>query len=305
LYHADLVGTFARAMLARPRPLLTWNIRCSRMDSRYERGTGALLLRTLAHLSSRPRAVVVNSLSGLTFHRSIGYRPREWVHMANGFDCDEFRPREGARDALLTRLGIPKDSFVVGFVARNDPIKDHATFFAAAAEVAAQRANAHFVLVGAGIEPGDQQIKQSIAKHQIADRVHLLGERNDIAQLDAAFDVAVCASRGEGFPNVLCEAMAAGTPCVSTDVGDARTIIGDTGFVVDVGNSSGMAEALVALADYSSAEMSKLSQRARNRIKSRYSLDGAVALYERFYTSLAAGDDLTDFSAVTLAAASE
>ena len=275
------------------------------MDSRYERGTGALLLRALALLSSRPRAIVVNSLAGLTFHRSIGYSPREWIHMANGFDCDEFRPRDGARDALLAHLEIPKDSFVVGFVARNDPIKDHATFFAAAAEVAAQRANTHFVLVGAGIEPGDQQIRQSISRHQISDHIHLLGKRNDVAQLDAAFDVAVCASRGEGFPNVLCEAMAAGTPCVSTDVGDARTIIGDTGFVVDVGDSSKMAEGLIALADYSSTEILKLGQRARQRIMSRYSLDAAVALYERFYTSLAAGDNLTDLSALTPSAASE
>ena len=72
--------------------------------------------------------------------------------MANGFDCDEFRPRDGARDALLAHLEIPKDSFVVGFVARNDPIKDHATFFAAAAAYAGVSGGIPGANLGVGLE---------------------------------------------------------------------------------------------------------------------------------------------------------
>lgn len=99
--------------------------------------------------------------------------------------------------------------------------------------------------------------------------------------------------------------MAAGTPCVSTDVGDARIIVGDTGFVVDIGDASRMADALVRLAEYGSTEMLELGQRARNRIKSQYSWNAAVALYESFYSTLAKGEDLASLSRITLSASSE
>jgi len=279
LYHADLLGLAAWRLGWVPR--LLWNVRCS------ESVGSAVVRRVLGRWSSRPDAIVVNSHEGQRFHEALGYRPQSWQLIPNGFDTATLRPDPEAGQRRRGELGIADDAVVILLPARYHPMKDHATFLAAAALLATARREARFVLVGDGIEPGNRPLAEAIAAHRLGDRVILLGERRDLAALYPAADIVTLSSSfGEGFPNVLGEAMCCGIPCVATDVGDAREIIGAAGIVVPLGDPAALAagwERLIALGPDGRRALGATS---RVRIVENYGLAAIVTRYEALYQSI-------------------
>jgi glycosyltransferase involved in cell wall biosynthesis len=286
LYHANLLGTLV-SLTTGPRVVL-WNIRSSDMDMSHYRRISGWVVRVCAWLSWLPEAVIVNSRAGLGYHESIGYRPRRWAVIPNGVDTDVFRPDAPARVALREELGLPPEAVLIGYVARLDPMKDHVTFLDAARLLSRTHSNAHFVLCGEGIEPGQKPLAQSLEDLGFSMRVHLLGRRDDIPQLTAGFDIATLASAfGEGFPTVVAEAMACGVPCVVTDVGDAAALVGDTGRVVPPGDPRALAAAWEDLLEAGPAVRERLGAAARRRIESEFTLPKMVSKYEELYLRLA------------------
>jgi glycosyltransferase involved in cell wall biosynthesis len=278
LYHADLAATLARAV-AFSRAPLAWSLRCSDMDlARYAPAT-RLVVRALARLSGVPAVIASNSEAGLAWHRRLGYRPRRSIVIPNGFDTDRFRPDPEARSRLGAMLGWGEEAVIVGLVARVDPMKDHAGFLAALARTEpALRA----VLVGRGTEA-------LAIPAALAGRVAALGPRDDVAALTPGFDIACLASRfGEGFPNVLGEAMACGVACVTTDVGDASAIVGEAGVVVPPGDPAALAEALSALAADPDRRRA-LGAAGRARVLADYALPSVAARCASLWRGLAAG----------------
>ncbi len=111
-----------------------------------------------------------------------------------------------------------------------------------------------------------------------------LGQRSDMPAIYAAADFAISTSAfGEGFPNVIAEAMAAGLPVVATDVGDSRWIVGSTGLVVPPRDPHGMAAAVRALASEPGTARRERGQRCRAQIEYEFSLDRAVAAFDSLH----------------------
>ena len=285
LYHSDLLGLIA-GRLARV-PATTWNIRCSTTDDRYITGLSGQVVRLLAWLSAKPDTIIVNSEAGRKIHEGLGYRPRRWDVIPNGFDLDRFRPDVKARTEICNKLGIPSDVPLIGLMARFDPLKDHTTFLRAAAKLLASTPDTHFVLVGAGVDGDNPELTGVIDALGISASVHLLGERPDAAKITAAFDIATCSSTGEGFPNIIGEAMACGVPVVTTDVGDARLIVGDTGIVVAVSNPDALAKGWQSVLDKKSDGIAEMGKRARARISELYDINGIAERYAAIYRGLA------------------
>jgi glycosyltransferase involved in cell wall biosynthesis len=229
----------------------------------------------------------VNSEAGRKIHEGLGYRPRRWDVIPNGFDLDQFRPDVKARTEICNKLGIPSDVPVIGLMARFDPLKDHATFLRAAAKLLASTPDTHFVLVGAGVDGDNPELTGVIDALGISASVHLLGERPDAAKITAAFDIATCSSTGEGFPNIIGEAMACGVPVVTTDVGDARLIVGDTGIVVAVSNPDALAKGWQSVLDRKGDGIAEMGKRARARISELYDINGIAERYAAIYRGLA------------------
>jgi glycosyltransferase involved in cell wall biosynthesis len=284
LYHADFLGTLAGRWAKVPR--IYWNLRCSDMDfSRYSRSTG-LLVRVLAKMSGKPDGIVVNSRAGRAVHEALGYRPRTWLELPNGFDIAALTPDPGGRGALRAELGIPDQAPIIGNIARLDPMKDHDTLLTAFAEVARTRDDVHFVLVGDRITAQAPAVARALTLPEMSGRLHALGLRRDATALLAGFDLYIQSSAfGEGFPNVIGEAMALGVACVVTDVGDAARIVGDTGTAVSPGGAHELAAAIISQLQRPEDERAALAASARRRICDHYDINSVVARYEGLFGS--------------------
>ena len=284
LYHADLLGLLSGKVSAVKR--IVWGIRCSDMDLRNYSPLTALTVWCNARLSCFPDAILVNSEKGKEVHENRGYSTRRMTVLPNGFDIERFRPDETAREWLLARLGLTHQATLIGFVARFDPMKDHATFFRAASALAAEKDSVHFILAGDGMVASNAQVSK-LMDSRIRDKVHLLGRRDDVPRLLAAMDVATSASAyGEGFSNAVAEAMACGVPCVVTDVGDAGWIVGDTGMVVPPGSPDLLAKAWSRLLGMDRDQRKRLGERARARVAENFEISAVVRRFEDFYRGL-------------------
>ncbi len=113
------------------------------------------------------------------------------------------------------------------------------------------------------------------------------GLRNDIPRILAALDIASLSSAGEGFPNVLGEAMACGVPCVATDVGECGSIIGDAGRTVPRRDPAALAAAWRHLIEAGPDVRRTLGIEARARIEAQFALPSMVARYQTLYEQVA------------------
>lgn len=286
LGHANLVGgLLARAVGAGS---VLWTVRHGEAVPTHAAASTRLATRACARLARFvPDHVVCCAERALEAHVAAGY-PRERMSvLPNGFDLERFRPDPAARAALRASLGIADQERVLALPARLHPVKDHRCFVAAAARLAPLAPEARFVLCGAGVGWDNARLAAWIDEAGLRERFVLLPPRPDVERLFAACDVVTLTSRSEGFPNVLAEAMACGVPCVATDVGAARAIVGDTGLVVLPGDPDALAAAWLALILASPERRAVLGAAARRRIAERYSIAAVARRYEQLYLELA------------------
>ncbi|MDY7095452.1 MAG: glycosyltransferase [Acidobacteriota bacterium] len=292
MVHGNLAASLGALALPRPRPPVLWNIRQSLYDLCWEKRTTALLIRLAARLSRGPRAIIYNSRISAHQHQQRGYAPERSLLLPNGYDTERLKPDAEARAQVRNELGLEEETPLVGLVGRWDPVKDHHGFLQAMARVRQAHSTLHLLLVGAGIDPENDDLARWLAETGLTDRAHLLGERRDISRLTAALDVAVSSSYTEAFSNVVAEAMACGVPCAVTDVGDSALIVGDTGRIVAPRDPEALAAAVSRLLAFSQEERRELGRRARQRIEERYSLAAVTARYDQVYQRILAGESV-------------
>lgn len=143
----------------------------------------------------------------------------------------------------------------------------------------------YFLLAGRDVTPEHPVFKPWTRKPCLDGRLHLLGERTDIPRLTAALDIA-SSSWGEAFPNAIAEAMSCGVPCVATDVGDVRRIVGETGIVVPAGDAAALADGWDRILALPEADRQALGVKARERVAAHFSLESVAARYAALYEGI-------------------
>lgn len=205
------------------------------------------------------------------------------VAVPNGIDIGRFAERdEQARERLAATLGLPLHTRLVGTVGRLNRIKDHAGLLQAFARLRDDAPDAALIVVGDGELRGE--LAALAATPVLAGRVHLLGDRGDVADLLRAFDLFVLSSRSEGYSIALLEACASALPIVATDVGGNAEIVqaGRNGLLVPAGDSLALAAALrELLADPPRARA--MGQIGLDWVRQAGSLAAMAARYEHLY----------------------
>lgn len=288
MYHGNIAASLA-AMLRYHRAPVVWGIRqtLERLGDNRPLTRGFILAGTA--LGLHPRRIVYNSTVAAEQHEAYGYPRRKRATIYNGVDTRRFRPSVAARLTARAGLGLAPDAEVVGRVARNDAMKDHATLFRAFELLAARRPRAHLLVIGTGMTTADRELAQLANLTGAPERVHFLGPQFKLEELVPAFDVAVSSSRmSEGFQNVLAEAMACGVPAVSTDIGEAGTIIGDAARLVPRSNPGALAAAVAAILDLPPEQRRQMGRRDRERIEANFEIGTAAAQFEAVWRAVMA-----------------
>lgn len=274
--HSYLGTPNALSVLVKPffRGKVIWGIRGSERDLRghypwVARAVDAAQRR----LGRYADLIVFNSHDGMETLTAAGLPRERAIVISNGIDIERFQRDARERERVRAELNIEPADRLVGLLARLDPMKDHETFLEAAAILSRKRSDVRFVCVGSGEGAYADSMRAVANRLGLRERVMWAGARNDMPAVHSAIDTLVLSSRfGEGFPNVVGEAMACGVPCVVTEVGDAARVVGDLGTAVPARDARGLAEAITLTLDR--LERGEIDRAAlRERIVECFSVD--------------------------------
>lgn len=277
---ANLLGTLLKPIL--PSTRVVWGVESAYIDFAQCKLLDRLSLRLEQRLSHFADLIIFNSFAGRDFHLSGGFSGTRTVVIHNGIDTERFRPDRRSGSLLRATWQIPEGSLLIGIAARLDPIKDHQTFLRAASIFARTRPETRFVCIGGGPQPYFDELRDLAEQLDLTDKVVWPGFIRDMASAYNALDICCSSSYSEATSNAVAEAMACGTPCVVTDVGDSKLIVGDTGIVVPPRNPEALAAGWSQMAARLTGHPS-MRQEARTRIETQFSL---AALVKRTSNSL-------------------
>lgn len=289
MYHADLLGGWAACMASVKK--IAWNIRNSTLDWKRSKFSTQVTVKLCAVLSHKlPNRIIACSKAAADVHRRIGYAGDKFQLIPNGFDLTKFKPDQESGLNLRLKLGIPITDSVVGMAARFDDQKDHQTFISAAEIVMAKKPGTRFLLCGEGVTSANERLTQWIGATGNPDNFYLFGRwDDDMSIFHNVCDVSVSSSAyGESFSNVLGEAMACGVPCVSTRVGGAEEVIGDTGVLVPVKDPKGLAEGIIETLEQPNAQKERIKLACRQRVMENFDIKKIARLYTELWEEMIA-----------------
>lgn len=280
-----LVGQVARAKVV-------WSLRASNMDYRRYVWTAGVAFKVGARLSRFADLIILNSYAGKQHHVASGYYSARMIVIHNGIDTERYCPHPLAGQQMRRRWGIAEEETAIGLVGRLDFMKDHPVFLQAAAQLTLEWPNVRFVCVGAGSQAYTAELQALSERLGLGKRLIWAGIVSDMPAVYNALDLLASTSYGEGFSNVIGEAMACGVPCVVTDVGDSALIVGETGNVVSAKDPEALARAWQRMLSMSPAERRALGAKARDRILTHFSRSTMVAATEAALAHLVDGSDI-------------
>jgi len=285
MYHGNLAASLCGIFAVRDIPIV-WNVRQSLQSLARERFLTQIVILLCVPLSFGVFKIIYNSRLAATQHERLGYSKKRATFVPNGFFA--VRKRIIDRDKSHPLVDIEKSAHparvVLGHAGRHHPKKGHDVLFDALNYVLELGWDVVLVCVGSNVKIGNSALEEVIPKSVDEKRYFLLGEQKDMGRFYSGLDIFISSSRwGEGFPNVVAEAMSYQLPCVATDVGETRSLLGGSGVLVRNNSAEALAEGIIDLLRMSNGERAKLGSQAQKRVEVRYGMEKIGEIYHQIY----------------------
>lgn len=204
-----------------------------------------------------------------------------------GFDLSGITvsPGEEALASYRDEYGLPDDKQLIFIVGRLVPIKNHDLFLRMAASVLSERNDVHFVIVGDGETRAD--LEQLVSELRITGHVTFTGWLKDVRLVFHQNGILALTSKNEGTPVSIIEAMAAGMPVVSTEVGGVSDVLegGRYGVLVPPDDVEALTKALLQILNGEHPN----TDEARQSVLARYDIKRLTGELEGLYSELIHG----------------
>ena len=251
-------------------------------------------LHTLT-LSNVSRVIAVSQSVARALQRRNIFPANKITLIPNGINLSRFdaQVRGFRREEFLERLQIAPGSLLIGTIGEINRLKGQEDFLRAAAIVARTHGQVDFVVAGRDTSRTGEHLatlKTLVNELNLNRRVHFTGWLEDVAPLLHALAIFVSASHTESFGLAIAEAMASGTPVISTATEGARELIEEnrSGLLVPIGNTEALAASMTTLIE-NEQERKRLAAQAHQRVIQHFSLAQMVAATEQVYEEIREG----------------
>jgi glycosyltransferase involved in cell wall biosynthesis len=202
----------------------------------------------------------------------------------NGIPIGDCMMSDESRRDWRSCAGFSQGDVLLVCVARLSESKNHGFLIDTFSRLESRK-NVHLLLVGDG--PLRSPLEAQVCERELKNRVHFLGNRRDVAQILQASDVFVLASRREGNPLSVMEAMAAGRPVIATAVGGVPELVvdGETGRLIPSGDIVSLANAIDSLVENPEIRQS-MGRAAEKRAQAMFDIQLMATAYQELYLSL-------------------
>ena len=283
LYLSDLIGGLCGSLLGFKN--IIWSIRHDINEkSKFEE---RLIVKILGFLSSKiPKAIIGCSHIVAENHIKYGYKRKKIHIINNGVDIFRFRPDPLIRKKLISDHEIKKEEIILGMVARYSKIKNHQLLFKALSILKEKNIKFKCIIIGDKVSRKNHDLLELIDLYGISRNIIINENNQKIEDIFALIDINILTSQSECFPNVLIEAMASGTPCICTNVGEAKFILRDAGWILNDFKPITLVNQILDILKNDKYKSKNFKKNCRQIIIKNYSLEKMIFEYNLFYSKL-------------------
>lgn len=281
MYHGNFVATilYLYRIALFNNVNLIWNIRQTLYDIKYEKKSTYFIIKLNKLLSSFPKKIIYNSRLSIKHHKEEGFNKKNSIFIPNGFELEYVTDYHNTN--LKENLNISKNDIVISHINRFHPMKNHKLALEVADEVLSKYKNIKFIFCGKDINLNNEEFLKLVKlDEKKLKKCFFLDDIDNVNELLSFTNLFLLTSSwGEGFPNIIGEAMFNECNIISTKVGDVENILDKNSIIVPINSKKDILNNIDLL--LSTKKIFKKNSHAREIIKQNFSIHNIIKKFNK------------------------